>query len=52
MTLAWSRRLRTWSAALREEARIKRLRRPDKDALVAATRGATRRTARAAGRPS
>lgn len=34
VTLAWSRRLRTWSAALREEARIKRLRRPDKVALI------------------
>ena len=34
VTLAWSRRLRTWSAALREEARIKRLRRPGKDALI------------------
>jgi len=45
-------RLRTWSAALREEARIKRLRRPGKDALIAATRGAARRRARAAGRPS
>jgi len=52
VTLAWSRRLRTWSAALREEARIKRLRRPGKDALIAATRGAARRPARAAGRPS
>ena len=36
VTLAWSRRVRTWSAALREEARIKRLRRREKDALVAA----------------
>jgi putative endonuclease len=52
VTLAWSRRLRTWSAALREEARIKRLRRPGKDALIAETRGAARRPARAAGRPS
>ncbi len=40
VTLAWSRRVRTWGAALREEARIKRLRRPDKDALVAASRPA------------
>ena len=35
VTLAWSRRMRTWSAALREEARIKALRRPQKDALIA-----------------
>jgi predicted GIY-YIG superfamily endonuclease len=27
--------MRTWSAALREEARIKALRRPQKDALIA-----------------
>jgi putative endonuclease len=52
VTLAWSRRLRTWSATLREEARIKRLRRPDKDALIAATRGSARRPGRAAGRLS
>ena len=38
VTLAWSRRVRTWSAALREEARIKRLRRPDKDALIVGAR--------------
>jgi putative endonuclease len=42
VTLAWSIRVRTWGAALREEARIKALRRPDKDALVAATRVASR----------
>jgi predicted GIY-YIG superfamily endonuclease len=35
VTLAWSRRVRTWGAALREEARIKGLRRLDKDALIA-----------------
>jgi putative endonuclease len=38
--LAWSRRVRTWKAALREERRIKRLRRPDKEALVADAKGA------------
>jgi predicted GIY-YIG superfamily endonuclease len=32
--LAWSRRLRTWSACLREERRIKGLRRGDKLALI------------------
>jgi putative endonuclease len=42
VTLAWSRRVRTWSLALREEARIKRLRRDEKDALVAARPRATR----------
>jgi putative endonuclease len=36
VTLAWSRRVRTWSAALREEHRIKKLKRPEKEALVAA----------------
>ncbi len=45
--LAWSRRVRTWSAALREEHRIKRLTRTQKEALVA---GLTPRAARAAGR--
>ena len=34
--LVWSRRVRTWSAALREEARLKGLRRPQKDALLTA----------------
>jgi putative endonuclease len=38
--LAWSRRVRTWKAALREERRIKRLRRLDKEALVADAKGA------------
>jgi putative endonuclease len=37
VTLAWSRRVRTWPAALREEARLKGLRRPQKDALLTAT---------------
>jgi len=36
VALAWSRRVRTWSAALREEHRIKKLKRPEKEALVAA----------------
>ena len=34
VTLAWSRRVRTWSAALREEHRIKQLTRTEKEALV------------------
>jgi putative endonuclease len=33
--LVWSRRVRTWGNALREEHRIKTLRRCDKEALVA-----------------
>jgi putative endonuclease len=35
VALAWSRRVRTWGRALREEHRIKQLRRRDKEALVA-----------------
>lgn len=35
VALAWSRRVRTWSAALRAEHRIKRLPRAEKEALVA-----------------
>ena len=34
VTLVWWRRVRTWSKALREEYRIKQLRRADKEALV------------------
>ncbi|HVO11780.1 MAG TPA: GIY-YIG nuclease family protein [Vicinamibacteria bacterium] len=33
--LVWSRRLRTWSRALREEWRVKQLRRAEKERLVA-----------------
>jgi putative endonuclease len=40
VSLAWSRRVRTWKAALREERRIKLLRRLDKEALVAERKGA------------
>jgi putative endonuclease len=32
--LVWSRRVRTWSRALREEYRIKQLRRAEKEALL------------------
>jgi predicted GIY-YIG superfamily endonuclease len=32
--LVWSRRVRTWSRALREEIRIKGLTRREKEALV------------------
>jgi putative endonuclease len=34
VVLVWSRRVRTWSKALREEHRIKALKRRDKEALV------------------
>jgi len=35
VTLVWSREVATWSEALREERRIKSLRRRDKEALLA-----------------
>jgi predicted GIY-YIG superfamily endonuclease len=38
VVLVWSRRVRTWSRALREEIRIKALRRPEKEALVSGWR--------------
>jgi putative endonuclease len=34
VVLVWSRRVRTWSRALREEVRIKALKRREKEALV------------------
>jgi putative endonuclease len=34
VSLAWSRRLRSWKQAMREEHRIKQLRRRDKEALI------------------
>ena len=34
VALVWSRRVRTWRRALREELRIKTLKRRDKEALV------------------
>lgn len=34
VTLVWRREVETWSAALREEMRIKRLSRAEKEALV------------------
>ena len=34
VVLVWSRRVRTWGRALREEVRIKGLKRRDKEALV------------------
>ena len=39
VALVWSRRVRTWGKALREEHRIKQLRRRDKEALVAGGSG-------------
>ena len=38
VTLVWSRRVRTWSRALREEHRIKQLTRTGKEALIAGAR--------------
>ena len=38
VTLVWWRKLATWSAALREEHRIKQLRRVDKEALLKSRR--------------
>jgi putative endonuclease len=40
LCLVWSRRVRSWRAALREEHRIKRLARRDKEGLVGAGKGA------------
>ncbi len=36
VALVWSRRVRTWNQALREEWRLKRLTRTQKEALVSA----------------
>lgn len=38
LALAWSCEVATWSEALREERRIKRLRRTDKEALISGRR--------------
>jgi putative endonuclease len=43
LTLVWSRRVRTWSDALRAECWIKTLRRIEKDALVRGARRLPRR---------
>ena len=39
VTLVWTRRMRSWSRALREERRIKTLTRAQKQALVRSGRG-------------
>lgn len=44
VALVWSRRLRSWSLALKEEHRIKQLRRSAKEALVARPRSRSRST--------
>ena len=44
--LVWMRRVRSWSAALRQEHRIKALRRADKEALVRASGVGVARLAR------
>ena len=46
VTLVWMRRVRSWSAALRQELRIKALRRAEKEALVRGFRMAGARLAR------
>jgi putative endonuclease len=46
VALLWSRKVATWSAALREEHRIKRLRRSGKVALVAESTAARARARR------
>ncbi len=46
VALLWSRRVATWSAALREEHRIKQLRRSDKLAFVADRKARRARAAR------
>ena len=48
IALLWSRRVRSWSLALREEYRIKRLPRADKLALAGGDRTPRRRVRRAA----
>lgn len=50
VALVWKRRVRSWSLALREEHRIKGLRRADKDSLVGGSRTAGPRSARRRGR--
>lgn len=42
VALEWSLKLRTWSQALREERRIKKLRRRTKEALIAQVRAVKR----------
>jgi putative endonuclease len=39
VTLSWTRRVRSWSQALKEEHRIKALTRAQKEALLQAERG-------------
>jgi putative endonuclease len=46
VTLAWSRRCATWSGALREEYRIKQLRREEKEELMRKSEAARRRRRR------
>jgi predicted GIY-YIG superfamily endonuclease len=45
VTLAWSRRVRTWRRALQEEHRLKALSRREKQALVASAANRPRRSA-------
>jgi putative endonuclease len=50
VTLAWCRRVRTWSRALKEEYRIKRLPRAAKLVIIQATRQPAKRADRRARR--
>jgi len=50
VALAWSCELATWSESLREEYRIKQLRRADKETLLLTPRRRRRGAARRAGR--
>ena len=51
VTLVWSRQFASWSEGLREEHRVKRLRRCEKEALLAAELKATCRSEDGACRP-
>jgi putative endonuclease len=51
VTLLWSRQFASWSEALREEHRVKGLRRCEKEALLAAELKATSRSEDGASRP-
>ena len=46
VTLVWKRKVRSWSLALREERRIKALRKAEKEALVVRIQSSQRSTPR------
>lgn len=49
VTLAWSRRCATWSGALREEYRIKQLRREEKEELMRKSEAARKKRRKRSG---